>query len=199
MSSNTPPGQPTDRTLTSAGATSAAGPPAAATSSTGHLGTTAAPLAAATLPTARASAVAQVVAGGSACSLITEKDATARLGVDPGQGTADDRPEATQCIYGDYHSQVLLVNVVWSQGKADYAHARTDPKLTSATGATVANVANVANVAGLGDQAFELSAPHTDAVYFTNGDALIIVALTTQTPPPMGAALALAKIAADRL
>lgn len=96
-------------------------------------------------------------------------------------------------MYGSYQTQILLVNVVPSQGTADYHHARTDPKLTRAA------KTSLVNVSGLGDQAFELSAPHTDAVYFTKGDALIIVAYSTQSAPPTGAALALAKIAADRL
>lgn len=85
------------------------------------------------------------------------------------------------------------MNVVWSQGRADYNHFRIDPKLTSAPGTSIVNIK------GLGDQGFELSAPHTDALYFTKGDALIVVAFSTQTAPPKGAALALAKIAAGRL
>jgi hypothetical protein len=147
-----------------------------------------------TSPARDASATSHVAAARvTACSLLTERDVTSVVGADLGKGSATERDEASQCLYGSYQNQVLLVNVIRSRGKADFAHARTDPHLIQIPGS------RVADVSGLGDRAFELSAPHTDALYFTKGDALIIVAFSTRTAPLTGAALALAKIAASRL
>jgi hypothetical protein len=88
---------------------------------------------------------------------------------------------------------VLLVNVLRIHGRAAFARAHTDPKLRAAPGSSVIPIS------GLGDQAFELSAPHTDALYFTRADSLIVVAFAAPTAPTKGAALALARIAAGRL
>jgi hypothetical protein len=131
--------------------------------------------------------------GGAACSLITEKDVTAAVGSDPGKGAADSRQGATVCAYGSYPKQVLTVNVLPTQGRAGYARARHDRRLTSATGS------RVAAITGLGDQAFELSGPHVDVIYLTKGDALIVIGLSGPTSPTQGAVLTLAKIAVGRL
>ena len=166
-----------DRSGASAtGATSAAATPLAATSATAHT-----------------SAAAQSAAGRSACTLITEHDVTASIGADPGAGSEAESHGATLCAYGSYAKQVLTVNVLPAQGRASYDRARKNPHLVSGTGLSVADVT------GLGEQAFELSGPHTDALYFTKGETLIVVGLTAPTKPHTGAALALAKIAAGRL
>jgi hypothetical protein len=85
------------------------------------------------------------------------------------------------------------VNVLPTHGRAGYKRVRHDPRLTNASGN------RVTTVTGLGDQSFELSAPHTDVFYFTKNDALIVIGLTAPTAPTTGAALALAKIAVRRL
>jgi len=51
----------------------------------------------------------------------------------------------------------------------------------------------------VGVRALEHSDPHTDAIYFTKGDALCYVGISAPTSPTKGGALALAKIAASRL
>ncbi len=129
----------------------------------------------------------------TACSLITEKDVTTAVGADPGKGAADTQRGATVCAYGSYPKQVLTVNVLPSQGRVGYARIRRDPKLTKGAGL------RVADVGGVGDQAFELSGPHVDAIYLTKGDALIVIGLSGPASPTHGAALALAKIAVGRL
>ena len=147
----------------------------------------------ATSPTGSTTTAAHPVAGRTACALITEKDATARMGADPGPAHAASSHGATGCSYGSYAKQVLTVNVLPVRGSAAYDRVHTDPLLVSRTGF------RITDVNGLGDRAFELSGPHTDALYFAKGNALIVVVLTAPTTPPKGAALALAKIAAGRL
>ncbi|MGI8679560.1 MAG: hypothetical protein ACR2LX_12925 [Jatrophihabitans sp.] len=85
------------------------------------------------------------------------------------------------------------MNALPTQGRAAYDRARHNPRLTSGTGLSVIPVS------GLGDQAFELSGAHTDVIYFTKGDTLIVIGFSAPTSPPRGAALTLAKIAASRL
>jgi hypothetical protein len=134
-----------------------------------------------------------VTAPADACSLITEADVTNTVGADPGKGGADSRQGATVCAYGSYPKQVLTVNLLATRGRASYDQVRHDPRLANATGT------RVATVTGLGDQAFELSGPHADVIYFTKDDALIVVGFTAPTSPTKGAALTLARLAASRL
>jgi hypothetical protein len=158
-------------------------PAAASPSATGTAATTTHP----------SDAPQPVTAAATACSLITEQDVTNTVGADPGKGGADNRQGATACAYGSYPNQVLTVNVLPTRGRAGYHRVRHDPRLTNATGT------RVATVAGLGDQAFELSGPHADVIYFTKDDALIVIGFTAPTSPTKGAALTLAKIAVGRL
>ncbi len=97
------------------------------------------------------------------------------------------------CVYGSYPKQVLTVNVIPTQGRASYDRYHKDPNLLRGSGL------KVANVIGLGDQAFELSGPHTDAIYFTKSDASFVIAFSAPTSPTKGGALTLAEIAAGRL
>jgi hypothetical protein len=145
-----------------------------------------------------ASTVAQASHSGSgrstaatACSLVQEKDVAAAVGADPGKGTGDDRQGATACSYGSYPGQVLTVNVLRTQARAAYIRSRHDAGLASAN--------RVVGVSGLGDQAFELSRPHADVIYFTKGEALVVIGVTAPSAPTKGAALTLAKIAVNRL
>lgn len=85
------------------------------------------------------------------------------------------------------------MNALPTQGRAAYDRARHNPKPTSGT------ELSVIPVSGLGDQASELSGAHTDAIYLTQGDTLIVIGFSAPTSPPGGAALTLAKIAASRL
>ena len=60
---------------------------------------------------------------------------------------------STQCQYGSYQTQFLLVNLTPSRGRAGYAMMRSHQR----AGQPVKAV----DVPGVGDQAFEVSAPHT--------------------------------------
>ncbi len=142
---------------------------------------------------ASSGATRPVTAAAAACSLITEADVAAAVGTDPGRGGADSQRGATVCVYGSYPKPVLTVNVLPARGRAGYDGIRHNPKITGAPGTRVATVATV------GDQAFELSGPHMDVIYFTKGEALIVIGFTTPTSPHRGVALSLAKIAAGRL
>lgn len=102
------------------------------------------------------------------------------MGNDPGRGSADSSHGATLCAYGSYPKPVLTVNVHPTQGRAAYDRARHNPKLTSGT------ELSVIPVSGLGDQAFELSGAHTDAIYLTKGDTLIVIGFSAPTSPPKG-------------
>ena len=144
-------------------------------------------------PTSGTSTAARPAAARNACTLITEHDVTTAAGHDPSKGTGDTRQGASGCIYGSYPNPVLSVNILPGRGRASYDHIRHDPRLTSTTGTSVATVPAV------GDQAFELSGPHNDAIYFTHGDELIVIGFTAPSTPPKGAALTLAKLAASRL
>ena len=85
------------------------------------------------------------------------------------------------------------MNLTPTHGRAGYDLIRSNPKLHNGGGL------GVADVSGVGDQAFEISGPHNDAMDFTKGDAVVVVGITMQSAPRRGAALALAKIAAGRL
>lgn len=183
------------------------------TSGAGSPGATAAPganstpatrptSAAATTPTAPTAAAptlaapttgATGVAAPQACALITEHDVTAALGADPGPGSRFASHGATQCQYGSYQTEFLLVNLTPTQGRAGYDMLRNNRRPGGQT--------TVADITGVGDRAFEVSAHNTAGIFFTKGDALIAVSVTIQraSTPPRASALALAQLAASRL
>ena len=132
-------------------------------------------------------------AGGSACALITESDATAVLGKDPGHGRAFSSHGSSQCQYGTYQTQFLLVNLTPSQGRASYEMVHSHQK----PGQNV----SIVDIAGVGDRAFEVSGPHTAGIYANKNDALVVVTVSilAVASPPKAAVLALAKLAASRL
>lgn len=154
-------------------------------SSSGAPASTTAAAVAATSSNAPTSAVTPAAADAAACSLITEQDVRTTVSNDPGRGSAISSHGTTLCIYGSYPKAVLTVSALPTQGRADYDRARHNPSAIP--------------VSGLGDQAFELSGAHTDAIYFTKGDTLIVIGFSAPTSPPKGAAVTLAKIAAGRL
>ena len=131
--------------------------------------------------------------GGTACTLVTEADATTVLGTDPGPGSADTSNGSSQCQYGDFQSAFVLVNLNPSQGKAFYDHAFNNPKVSQAGAVT--------DVAGVGDRAFGTVGHGAASIYFNKGDALVIVMVEihTASSPPNAQALALAKTAASRI
>ncbi len=142
-------------------------------------------------PTLTSDPVTAAAPAGDPCALVTEQDITAIAGSDPGVGTGDSQAGATACTYGAYPQQVIQVNMVPAHGKAAFDRFRNDPKLSGAG-------INVVDVTGLGEEAFERSGPHVDAVYFTTGDSLTVIGVSTPGAPTQGAARALATVAAGR-
>lgn len=144
-------------------------------------------------PTTADPTTSSASAGGNACTLITEQDVTAALGTDPGPGTPLTHLGASQCQYGSYQTQWVLVNLTPSQGKASYGNFRNNPQ-TGNAGAMV-------DVAGVGDRAFEVGSHGSAGIYFNKGDALVVlsVVIGSAASPPMKQALSLAKTAASRI
>ena len=143
--------------------------------------------------TAAPTTAATVVAARQACALITEHDVTAAFGADPGPGSRFASHGATQCQYGSYQTEFLLVNLTPTQGRAGYDMLRKNRRPGGPT--------TVADITGVGDRAFEVSAHNTAGIFFTKGDALIAVSVTIQraSTPPRASALALAQLAASRM
>ena len=136
---------------------------------------------------------APAAAGGDACTLVTEQDVTAALGSDPGPGTPITQHGASQCQYGSYQTQWVLVNLTPSQGRAAYDNLRDKPQ-TGEAGAIV-------DVAGLGDRAFEVGSHGSAGIFVNKGDALVVlsVVIGSATSPPMKQAVSLATTAAGRI
>lgn len=120
----------------------------------------------------------------SACALVTEKDVFTAQGADPGKGSAFSSHGATQCQYGSYATRVVFVNVLPARGAVTFDHLFITRK------------ADAVPLSGLGDEALERSDGHSDTIYFTEGDTLVFIGISSQTAPRKGMALALAKVAA---
>ncbi|MDQ6728358.1 MAG: hypothetical protein M3066_19675, partial [Actinomycetota bacterium] len=128
-------------------------------------------------------------AGVTACSVITEDDAGAALGADPGPGEGVTHLGASSCAYGNSPS-LVTVNLLPSGGKVAYDHAWAG----AATGQLVA-------IPGVGDAAFGATKGPMASVEFYKGDALVTVVLIVGETgtPPQDRALTLAKSAARRM
>jgi len=128
-----------------------------------------------------------------ACTLITEQDITEALGSDPGPGTPISNKGASQCQYGSYATQAVLVNVTPSQGKLAYDNFRNDPH--------TADAGTVVDVDQIGDRAFEVGSHGSAGIFFIKGDVLVVVSVVVlaDASPPMDQAVALAKTAAGRI
>lgn len=166
--------------------TSAAQTTAAATDATSGAATNAA--------SAEARAPAASAAGGNACSLVTEADATTALGADPGPGTGDTGAhDSSQCHYGPYQSKLVLVNITPTQGKLTYDNMRNN--------AGTAKTGSVVDVAGVGDKAFEVDSHGSAGIFFRKGDALVVVSVVfyLAASPPTDQVRDLAKLVAGRI
>jgi hypothetical protein len=128
--------------------------------------------------------------GGHACSLVTEQEASAALGADPGPGQSDTSGPASSCMYGSSPS-IVTVNLVPVGGKQYFDHAR---QVTGSAGHEV-------TVSGIGDEAFSVASGPAASVEFVKGDALVaIVILRGMTgSPAIAQATVLAKLAASRI
>ena len=128
-----------------------------------------------------------------ACTLITEQDVTETLGSDPGPGTPIAHAGSSQCQYGSYATQAVLVNVTPSQGKQAFDNFRKDPH-TADAGAVV-------DVDQIGDRAFEVGSHGSAGIFFVKGEVLVVVSVVVlaDASPPMDQAVALAKTVASRI
>lgn len=143
---------------------------------------------------AGATPAAAPTAGGNACSLVTEADATTALGTDPGPGTAYAGPlGSSQCHYGPDQRKLVLVNITPTQGKLAYDNMRNNPNTRNAT--------SVVNVAGVGDEAIEVDSHGSAGIFFRKGDALVVVSVVfyDAVSPPTDQVRALAKLVASRI
>ena len=138
--------------------------------------------------TADAAVSAAPTGGTTACALVTEQDVTTALGADPGPARGFEKGGSTQCQYGTYQTEFVLVNVTPTRGVADYQLVHSNPNL------------HAADVAGVGESAFEVSGRGTAGIYFTKGDTLVVLSVTNLTASSISdRTLTLAKIAASRV
>lgn len=125
----------------------------------------------------------------SACSLITEQEASTALGTDPGPGAADSQGIATSCAFGT-PPYVVTINLVPGGGKAAYEHALG-----------IAKARQLVTISGVGDGAFGEFKGSFATIEFYKGDALVNVVLGVKgaTAPPQDQTMVLAQLAAGRL
>jgi hypothetical protein len=127
-----------------------------------------------------------VTSGGSgltACTLITEQDASAALGRAAGHGTAGGTAALSECIYD---SGSLIVSMK-TESKALYDSAYTQAQAKGAT-----------DVPSVGDSAFQYGASTTfSGIEFLKGTTL--VSIIADGTGARDAALAAAKVAASKL
>ncbi len=134
------------------------------------------------------------VAGGNACSLVTEADATTAMGADPGPGIAvTGVNDSSQCHYGTYASKLVLVNITPTQGQLAYDTMRSH--------ANLGKTGSVVEVAGVGDQAFEVDSHGSAGIFFRKGDSMVVVSVVfyLAASPPTDQLRALAKLVASRI
>ena len=141
----------------------------------------AAPSQGATAPTPAAAA--------TACDVVTEQDATAALGADPGAGAAVSAAGASSCTFGHYPS-LVTVNMIVQGGKTDLTHIRSADSTGSLT-----------NIPGLGDSAFGVSKGPVASVWFSKGDTMVAIVVVggTSGGPFLDQAKAVAMAALSRL
>jgi hypothetical protein len=165
-------------------ATQAANPPPSAISHS--------PLAAATAgtpvdtaaPASTSSSTGQASAA-SACALITEHDATAALGADPGPG--EESPG--HCIYAAGAASMNIIVQSLPDGAASFGRLRT------------AQGSHAVDVSDVGDGAFGTFDGPIAVVNFYKGNTMVAVelALTGASTSSQNQTTALAKIAAGRI
>ena len=146
-------------------------------------------------PGATADTPATATANAHPCLVVTEQEATAALGADPGPGQ-ETPPGATgngTCVYGSAQSVVRLTVDSSGVGKAIY-----DGDKSTVSGA---NAALVVDVPGVGDAAFEtVSGASSTTIYFYKGTTFVEITLGIPTgEPPKDKTILLATNAAGRV
>lgn len=146
-------------------------------------------------PAAAGSAAAAThVDAADPCSLVTEAEAGAALGADPGAGVPSDQGAEHLCTYGTYPTAIAV------------ASTPTNGKLTfDAAKRVQGNKDGAVDLAGVGNEAFGLT-PSTNAgsaAYFYKGNAYVSITLVLATPYPANSpapkVVTMAKAAANRL
>jgi len=133
-------------------------------------------------------APAAAIKGMSACTLVTEQDASTALGTAAGPGKSAVASGGSRCIYG---SGALIVSTD-AQGKTAYDKGRAAIKSAPA--------GTWAQVSGLGDGAFVTHGGLTASVEFYKGATMVSIILSgSAPPPPTAAALTIARAAAARM
>ncbi len=121
----------------------------------------------------------------TACTLVTEQDATAALGSDPGPGIAAAQSGVTACTYG---AAPQMVSVHLSPaGKAGYDQMHS----ASVDGASLVDLA------GIGDAAFGIFAAPIASIGFYRGSSYVSIVIYADGSQDR--AMALASAAASRL
>ena len=137
--------------------------------------------------------VAAAVGATEACLLVTEQEAAAALGADPGPGIQTAlEGTATACTYRAGGS-TLQFTLTLSDGKATYdqEHAQIPSAAASL----------VSDMTGIGDNAFGQFQGPRGAINFDKGDALVVMGLNLAgaTDPPRDQLTVLATAAAGRI
>ena len=137
--------------------------------------------------------VPAAVGATEACSLVTEQEAAAALGADPGPGIQTAlEGMATACTYRAGGS-TLQFTLTLSDGKATYdeEHAHIPSAAASL----------ISDMTGIGDNAFGQFQGPRGAINFDKGDALVVMGLNLAgaTDPPRDQLTVLATAAAARI
>ncbi len=125
----------------------------------------------------------------SACTIVTEADATTALGVDPGPGTESTQSGASSCTFGASPT-LVMIDLLAAAGKAAYDHVRGN-----------ASAGDVVDIAGVGDGAFGVFKGAAAEIWFYKGGTMVSIGLVNASAPtpPQAEAVALAKTIAGRL
>lgn len=168
-----------------------------ASSSTGSAAPSTVPQNRTSTENAVAASLAPATSGGStdACSLLTEQDAAAALGSDPGPGQQTSLlGAATACTYLASDSSLQL-SFTPSGGKATFDQEFAQLPTAAAAAGTVTTLD------GIGDHAFGQFQGTRGAINFDKGDALVVVGLNLAgvAEPPRSQIIVLATTAAGRI
>ena len=129
----------------------------------------------------------------AACRLITESDVHTAMGKDPGSGRPFSSNGSSQCQYGSYQTQFVLVNFNPTRGRAAFDLMANNPKIHNPQ-------LHAGAITGVGDRALGISGPGSASIYFNQGDALIVVSVQIAAGvSPKAQVLTLAKTASSRL
>jgi hypothetical protein len=151
-----------------------------------------------TSPTTAASAASTPI---DPCSLLTEQDATAAMGVDLGVGLSTPEPWGGQCNIGD--GTIVLNSIAapnplgGKDGYGTYLAGAQQGKANDTTGQSVFEV-----VGAIGDGAFVSGGGPIAACAFYIGNTTVTITVATDNakgPPPIAQVTALAKTAAAHL